>query len=175
MRPYLAQQLYTNLETALGFAAAPGGRYRRALSGFASLFLLSFHPLTSTMQPENLAPSVSAADRQLIAAAYSAFNARQLDAVLATMHPDVAWPRAWEGDHVQGAAQVRAYWAQQWQEISPVVEPVALSRLPDGRTAVLVQQTVHDLGGQLLHAGQTTHIYTIREGLIQRMDIQPTQ
>ncbi|TVT39339.1 nuclear transport factor 2 family protein [Hymenobacter setariae] len=127
------------------------------------------------MQPDNLSTAVSDADRQLITAAYDAFNARQIDAVLATMHPDVAWPRAWEGDHVQGYAQVRAYWTQQWQEINPVVEPVAISRLPDGRAAVLVQQTVHDLNGKLLHEGQTRHIYTIREGLIQRMDIQPVQ
>ena len=125
------------------------------------------------MQPDNLSTTISDADRQLIAAAYNAFNARQLDEALATMHPAVAWPRAWEGDHVQGAAQVRTYWTQQWQEISPVVEPMELSRLPDGRTAVLVQQTVHDLSGKLLHEGQTIHVYTIREGLIQRMDIQP--
>ena len=124
------------------------------------------------MHPENPSATVSDADRQLIAAAYKAFNARQIEAALATMHPDVAWPRAWEGDHVQGYAQVRAYWTRQWQEISPVVAPVALSRLPDGRTAVLVQQTVHDLGGKLLHEGQTHHLYTIREGLIQRMDIE---
>ncbi|RZK98028.1 MAG: nuclear transport factor 2 family protein [Hymenobacter sp.] len=124
------------------------------------------------MQPDNSSAAVSDADRQLIAAAYKAFNARQIDAVLATMHPDVAWPRAWEGDYVQGDAQVRAYWTQQWQEISPVVEPIELNRLPDGRTAVLVQQTVHDLRGKLLHEGQTSHVYTIRQGLIQRMDIQ---
>ena len=116
--------------------------------------------------------AVPEAERQLITTAYSGFNAREIDTVLATMHPDVAWPRAWEGDHVQGYTQVRAYWTQQWQEISPVVEPVEVSRLPDGRTAVLVQQTVHDLSGKLLHEGQTLHIYTIREGLIQRMDIQ---
>jgi hypothetical protein len=127
------------------------------------------------MHPEDLATSVPAADRQLLAATYRAFNARQLEAVLATLHPDVAWPRAWEGDHVRGVGQVRAYWTQQWQEISPVVEPLELTRLPDGRIAVLVQQTVRDLSGQLLQAGQTRHIYTIREGLIQRMDIEAAQ
>jgi hypothetical protein len=126
------------------------------------------------MQSDNLSTTVADADRQLIATAYHGFNARQIDAVLATMHPDVAWPRAWEGDHVHGYEQVRAYWTQQWQEISPIVKPVEVSRLPDGRIAVVVQQTVHDLDGQLLQEGHTTHIYTIREGLIQRMDIQAT-
>ena len=56
--------------------------------------------------------------------------------------------------------------------MNPRVEPVEVSRLPDGRTAVLVQQTVYDLSGQLLQDGQTIHVYTIREGLIQRMEIQ---
>lgn len=122
--------------------------------------------------PDDLSATVSGADRHLIAAAYKAFNAREIDAVLATMHPDVVWPRAWEGDYVQGHAQVRAYWTQQWQELNPLVEPVAVRRLPDGRTAVLVQQTVHDHSGNLLHEGPTRHVYTIQEGLIQRMDIQ---
>ena len=124
------------------------------------------------MSPDTVPPAVSDADRYLIVTAYAGFNARQLEAVLATMHPDVAWPRAWESDHVHGQAQVRAYWTQQWQQISPVVKPVALSYLADGRTAVVVRQTVHDLHGKLLHEGQSTHVYTIREGLIQRMDIQ---
>lgn len=124
--------------------------------------------------PDNFSAAVSDADRHLIAAAYQAFNTRAIEAVLATMHPDVVWPRAWEGDYVQGHEQVRAYWAQQWQEVNPLVEPVEVRRLPDGRTAVLVQQTVQDLSGNLLQEGQTLHIYTIREGLIQRMDIQAT-
>lgn len=122
--------------------------------------------------PDNFSAAVSDADRQLIAAAYKAFNAREIAAVLATMHPDVVWPRAWEGDYVRGHEQVRAYWTQQWQEVNPLVEPVEVRRLPDGRTAVLVQQTVQDHSGNLLHEGPTRHVYTIREGLIQRMEIQ---
>lgn len=122
--------------------------------------------------PDNFSTAVSDADRQLIAAAYQAFNARTIEAVLATMHPDVVWPRAWEGDYVQGHEQVRAYWSQQWQALNPLVEPVEVRSLPDGRTAVLVQQTVRDLSGNLLHEGPTLHVHTIREALIQRMEIQ---
>lgn len=124
------------------------------------------------MQPDHFSTAVSDADCQLIDTIYNGFNARQIEAVLATMHPEVAWPRAWEGDHVHGQEQVRVYWTQQWQEINPVVKPVSISYLADGRTAVLVHLVVHDLHGQLLQDGQTTHLYTIRDGLIQRMDIQ---
>jgi hypothetical protein len=124
--------------------------------------------------PNTFSTAVSDADRRLITAMYDAFNSRQLDAALATMHPAVRWPRAWEGDHVQGHAQVRAYWTKQWQEINPRVEPVEVSRLPDGRTAVRVQLTVRDLSGKLLQEGQILHVYAIEAGLIQRMDIQAT-
>jgi hypothetical protein len=127
------------------------------------------------MSPNQLAAAVSDADRHLLATAH----ARQLEAVLATLPPDVAWPRAWEGDHVHGQAHVheqahvRAYWMQQWQQLSPVVQPVALSRLADGCTAVVGHQTVHALRGQLRHDGHPTQLYTSQEGLLQRIDANP--
>ncbi|MBA3262949.1 MAG: nuclear transport factor 2 family protein [Thermoleophilaceae bacterium] len=45
---------------------------------------------------------------RLIRAAYRAFNARDLDAAVALMHPDVDWPNAWEGGRVVGRSDVRA-------------------------------------------------------------------
>ena len=62
---------------------------------------------------------------ELLRAAYAAFNARDIDAVLATMTPDVTWPRAFKGGFVQGPQALRAYWTEQWSEINPRVEPVA--------------------------------------------------
>jgi ketosteroid isomerase-like protein len=38
----------------------------------------------------NRVPSI--ADQRLLRQAYVAFNARDIDAALATMHPDVEWP-----------------------------------------------------------------------------------
>jgi hypothetical protein len=40
-------------------------------------------------------------------ATYVAFNARDIDAVLAQMTADVDWPNAWEGGRVQGRDAVR--------------------------------------------------------------------
>jgi hypothetical protein len=37
-------------------------------------------------------------------ATYAAFNARDIDAVLAQMTADVDWPNAWEGGHVEEGA-----------------------------------------------------------------------
>jgi hypothetical protein len=49
-----------------------------------------------------------------------------MDAALALMAPDVAWPRAFKGGFVLGSEEVRAYWTEQWSEIDGQVEPVAL-------------------------------------------------
>ena len=102
---------------------------------------------------------------------YAAFNARDIDAVLGKLHPDVDWPNGWEGGRVHGHAAVRDYWTRQWAAIDSSVEPVGFTEAPDGRVAVEVQQTVKDLDGKILSQGIVTHVYTLDEGLVTRMDI----
>ncbi len=41
-------------------------------------------------------------DYDLVASAYSSFNARDIDSVLRTMHKDVDWPNGMEGGRVSG-------------------------------------------------------------------------
>ena len=74
---------------------------------------------------------------ELLRRAYEAFNARDVDAVLALMHPDVDWPNGMEGGRVLGRAAVREYWTRQFEMIDSRVE----------------------------------HVYTIRDGLVERMEI----
>jgi ketosteroid isomerase-like protein len=62
--------------------------------------------------------------RALIAQAYSAFNQRNIDGVLALMVDNVSWPKASEGGRVVGKEAIRAYWSRQWQEFDPHVEPI---------------------------------------------------
>lgn len=47
---------------------------------------------------------------ETLRSAYSAFNARDLDAAVELMHPAVDWPNAWEGGRVAGREAVREYW-----------------------------------------------------------------
>jgi hypothetical protein len=108
----------------------------------------------------------------LIHNAYAAFNARDIPGVLLTLHPQVRWSRAWEGDYATGHDEVRAYWQRQWQELNPHVEPVDIQERADGRLAVTVHQVVQDLQGKLLFEGQVQHIYTLRDGLLGQMDIE---
>ena len=84
---------------------------------------------------------------------------------------DVDWPNAWEGGRLRGHSEVREYWTRQWAAIDARVEPVTIDELPDGRVSVEVQQTVRDLSGALLSDGRVRHVYTLRDGLVTRMDV----
>jgi hypothetical protein len=110
-------------------------------------------------------------EQQILSAMYKAFNARQIEAVLAQLHPDVDWPNGMEGGRVLGRTAVRAYWSRQWTLINPRVDPLNLSQDDQGRTVVDVHQVVRDLKGQLLADQRVQHTYTFRDGLITRMDI----
>ncbi len=103
--------------------------------------------------------------------AYDAFNARDIEAALALMHDDVDWPNGMEGGRELGKDAVRAYWTRQFTMIDSHVEPVGFTEAADGRVAVAVQQTVRDLDGKVLSEGLVTHVYTLRDGLVARMDI----
>ena len=111
-------------------------------------------------------------DRELLQTAYAGFNRRDIDATLRTMHPEVHWPNGMEGGWVHGHAGVREYWTRQWGLIDPHVEPVEFTDEADGRITVSVQQTVRDLGGQILMDRLVEHVYRIEGGLIVAMEIR---
>jgi ketosteroid isomerase-like protein len=110
---------------------------------------------------------------ELLRAAYAAFNARDIDAALAIMAPDVTWPRAFKGGFVRGPEEVRAYWTEQWSEIDGRVEPVAFHSEGSGRILVEVHQVVRDLDGAVLADERVGHRFTIEHGLIQGMEVCP--
>jgi hypothetical protein len=109
----------------------------------------------------------------LIKKAYAAFNARDIDKALSTMHPEVQWPKAFEGGYANGQNEIREYWTRQWTEINPNVEPVAINERPNGTLEVIVHQNVKDIQGNKIFDGTVKHIYTLQEGLLKRMDIEP--
>jgi hypothetical protein len=109
----------------------------------------------------------------LLRAAYAAFNARDIDAALALMTPDVAWPRAFKGGFVQGPEEVRAYWTEQWSEINPHVEPVSFHPENADRILVDVHQVVRDMAGTVIADEHVGHRFTIDHGLIKIMEVNP--
>jgi hypothetical protein len=109
---------------------------------------------------------------RLVERTYAAFNARDVDAVLRTMHPRVEWPNGMEGGTVSGHQGIREYWTRQWGLIDPSVQPTRITTIPDGRVAVDVRQVVRDLGGHVLKEEDVRHVYTFEDGLITSMEIQ---
>jgi ketosteroid isomerase-like protein len=109
---------------------------------------------------------------QVLRSAYRAFNARDIEAALELMHPEVDWPNAWEGGRVVGHAAVRDYWNRQFAAISSTVEPEGFTEEADGSITVDVHQVVRDAGtGELVSDSRVRHRYRLEDGLVVRMDV----
>lgn len=110
-------------------------------------------------------------EQEILSQAYSDFNARNIEAVISRMHPDVEWANGMEGGHVHGRDEVRDYWTRQFTTLNPRVEPLQITPDQHGRWVVEVHQVVHDNLGNLLLESTVYHTYQFRDGLIARMDI----
>ena len=108
----------------------------------------------------------------LLAQAYSAFNHRDIDGVLALMSENVSWPKASEGGRVVGKEEIRSYWTRQWKEFDPHVEPLEVIDHEGGIAEVKVHQLVKSLSGDVLSDSEVWHVYTIANGLIERMEVK---
>jgi hypothetical protein len=102
---------------------------------------------------------------------YDRFNARDMEAVFAKLHPDVVWANGMEGGHVHGHDGIRDYWTRQWSQIDPHVEPVRFSTGEKDRIEVDVHAIVRDLEGKILSDKMVRHIFQLDDGLIRRFDI----
>ena len=103
---------------------------------------------------------------------YERFNARNMEALLASMSEDVMWANGMEGGHVHGREGVRSYWSRQWAMVNPHVEPVDTSIGANSEIVVEVHQVVRDLDGRLLADKMVGHIFQMENGLIKRFDIR---
>jgi hypothetical protein len=111
----------------------------------------------------------------LMAKAYAAFNHRDMDSALALMRENVSWPKASEGGRVVGKEEIRSYWTRQWKEFDPHVEPLEVVDRGGGITEVKVHQLVRSLTGEVLSDSEVWHVYTIANGLIERMDLKESE
>ena len=115
--------------------------------------------------------AIIATDVELLRRVYAAFNAREVETVLAAMHPDVDWPNGMEGGRVRGHQAVREYWTRQWDIVDPIVKPQRFELLPDGRIVVHVHQLVRDLDGKVIMERMVQHIYRLDGAQIVSMHI----
>ena len=105
---------------------------------------------------------------------YDAFNRREIDAVLAMLAPDVAWPNMIDRSTIHGHIAVREYWTRQFERIDSHVEPVAFREKRD-RVLVTVHQVVRELDGSARSDTHVTHTYTFRDGQVASMEVGPAE
>jgi len=122
---------------------------------------------------EILMPNQLLPETKVLRAAYTAFNARDIDAALALMAADIVWPKAFKGGVARGPEEVRAYWTEQWSEINPNVEPIEFYPEDAGKVLVKVHQVVRDLAGSVLADEHVGHRFTVKQGLIHAMEVCP--
>lgn len=108
---------------------------------------------------------------ELLQRAYAAFNARDVDAAAALMADDVSWPNVSEGGFVHGREAVREHWREQFEAVEPWIELLALDPGPDGQVRASVRQVVRSNQGESISDDRLDHVHTIRDGLIQRMEV----
>jgi ketosteroid isomerase-like protein len=109
---------------------------------------------------------------EILRSLYRQFNARDVEAVLASLHPEVVWANGMEGGYAYGRQGVREYWARQWAMIDPHVEPVRFREEAGSVVEVEVHQIVRDLEGKLLFDKTVGHVFHMEDGLVRRFEIR---
>ena len=109
---------------------------------------------------------------ETIARLYAALNARDIEGVLARLHPAIAWPNGWEGSDLTGTDAVRGLLMRQWAVLSPVSTPVRSHRVRGGWIEVDVHQLLHDAEGTVIADSTLVHAYRERDGLFDRMELR---
>jgi predicted N-acetyltransferase YhbS len=112
------------------------------------------------------------AARRLLAGTYEAFNARDVDRALSTMHPDVDWPNGMDGGRVRGHDALREYWTRQWRSIDPHVTPVRFVAEDGGRIMIDAWQVIRDRAGNLVRDEMVQHVYRLEDGRVRSMEIR---
>ena len=110
----------------------------------------------------------------MITTLYYAFNARDVDTLLGTMHREITWPNGIEGGTVWGRDAVREYWERLWLMLDPKVRAMGFTHDADSDTvtvAVSQGDAQHPPARckleRVLH-----HVFSFTDGRIARLEIR---
>lgn len=105
-----------------------------------------------------------------IDALWPALTARDLDAVVALLHPDVDWQDNLNGGRRVGRDAVRAYLSEVMATVVIVSTPIDIMPSGPDRYLARVNHVVRNQDGQLWGQEIVSHVLMLRDGLIVRMD-----
>ena len=97
---------------------------------------------------------------------HAALDRRDLDAVMALMHPDVQFEDFVDGGPLAGLVEVRAFYQRLFDTLSPGFDILATENLPGGRVRVDMQVVVHDSAGHVWSDSRSGATYTLTDGLV---------
>jgi ketosteroid isomerase-like protein len=109
---------------------------------------------------------------ELVRQAYSAFNARDVDAAVALMDPEVDWPDVPKGGFIHGQAKVREHWRDQFRRADPRIEVGDIAERDDGVVEAQVRQVVRARDGRKLADNRLLHVFTFAGERIRRMEVR---
>ena len=109
----------------------------------------------------------------MITTLYYAFNARDVDTLLGTMHREITWPNGIEGGTVWGRDAVREYWERLWLMLDPKVRAMGFTHDADSDTVtVAVSQVMRNIAGEVQLERVLHHVFSFTDGRIARLEIR---
>lgn len=110
------------------------------------------------------------ARRSLLTRFYRSLDVQDVEAVMATLHPDADFPDQIEGGRRVGHDDLRDYWLSAFKIIRTENSLVSTRDLDGGDLEAVVTHHVTSLGGKLWHDGPSTYRFRFRDGLIAGME-----
>ncbi len=109
----------------------------------------------------------------LIVRYYDALAHRDLEAVMAVMHPEAEFIDFLQGGEVCGKTAVRTFFQYMFDTLAPDFDLLGLTILPDGRIRADMQVATHGRLGHLWSDTRSYALYTVVDGLIHGVELQP--
>jgi len=109
----------------------------------------------------------------LVVRLHEAISRRDADTAALLFHPQGRFRNYLDGGEVIGRDGVRAFYRKLFETLAPDVDLLSVRILADGSVQAELQVSVHDRSGRLWSDSRVTATYTIREGLIQSVELGP--
>ena len=104
---------------------------------------------------------------------HDAVGRRDLEAVMAVMHPQARFTDFLDGGEISGSDAIRAFYQQLFGTLAPDLDVIAITSQPDGRLRADLQVATHDRSGHVWSDTRSYALYALVDGLIHGIELQP--
>lgn len=111
------------------------------------------------------------AAEDLVVRYQEAIGRRDVEAVMAMMHPAARFEDFLDGGEITGPTAVRAFYQRLFETLAPDLGLIAVTTQPDGRVLVELQVATHDKSGHVWSETRSQARYTLVDGLIHGIEL----